>query len=181
MDKFCIRSSATAELFFDDCAVPAENLIGEEGRGFVYVMECLDGSRISHAGTSIGLAQAAYEASMNYSRQRVQFGQPIYKFQTNSFKLARMATEIEAARWLMYRAASLHDQGMRRFKEAAMAKLIASEGANTICRQALSIFGGYGLMKEYPAQRFLRDSFFPLVGGGTSDIMKVVISKEMGI
>ena len=181
MEKFCMRSTDTGELTFEDCAVPAENLVGEEGRGFIYVMECLDGGRISHAATSMGLAEAAYEASLDYAQQRVQFGQPIYKFQANSFKLARMAMEIEAARWLMYRAAWLYDQGARRFKEAAMTKLYASEVAQSVTSDAMQIHGGVAIMVESPVQRYFRDARRATITEGTSEIQQIVISRAIGL
>ena len=181
MEKFCMRATDTAELFFEDCAVPAENLVGEEGRGFIYVMECLDAGRISHSATSIGLAQAAYEAALDYAQQRVQFGQPIYKFQANGFKLARMAMEIEAARWLMYRAAWLYDQGARRLKEAAMTKLFASEVAVRVTSDAMQIHGGVALMSDSPVQRYFRDSRRTTITEGTSEIQEIVISRAIGL
>ncbi len=181
MEKFCGRSTDTAELFFDDCAVPAENLVGEEGRGFIYVLECLDAGRISHSASSIGLAQAAYEASLDYAQQRVQFDQPIYKFQVNSFKLAKMAVDIEAARWLMYRAAWLYDQGTRRFKEAAMTKLFASEVAQRVTSEAMQIHGGVALMSKSPVQRYFRDSRRATITEGTSEIQEIVISRAIGL
>ncbi|MFC2060163.1 acyl-CoA dehydrogenase family protein [Chloroflexota bacterium] len=181
MKKFCIRSSTTGELTFEDCVVPAENLVGEEGKGFIYLMETLDAGRISHAASSIGLAQAAYEASLDYAQQRVQFGQPIYKFQANSFKLARMAMEIEAARWFMYRSAWLYDQGARRFKEAAMVKLFASEVAQRVTTEAMQIHGGVALMHESPVQRYFRDARRGTITEGTSEIQQMVISRAIGL
>ncbi|MFC2060162.1 acyl-CoA dehydrogenase family protein [Chloroflexota bacterium] len=181
MKKFCIRSSTTGELTFEDCVVPAENMVGEEGKGFIYLMETLDAGRISHAASSIGLAQAAYEASLDYAQQRVQFGQPIYKFQANSFKLARMAMEIEAARWFMYRSAWLYDQGARRFKEAAMVKLFASEVAQRVTTEAMQIHGGVALMHESPVQRYFRDARRGTITEGTSEIQQMVISRAIGL
>lgn len=179
MKKFCMRSTDTAELFFDNCAVPAKNLVGDEGRGFVYVMECLDGGRISHSATSIGLAQAAYEAAISYAQQRAQFGQPIYNFQAISFKIARMAIDIEAARWLMYRAAWMYDQGIRRFNEAAMTKLFASEVAQRVTSEAMQIHGGVALMSDSPVQRYFRDSRRATITEGTSEIQQIVISRGL--
>lgn len=181
MHKFCMRSADTAELIFEDCAVPAENLVGEEGKGFTYIMECLDAGRISHAGTSVGLAQAAYEASLAYVQQREQFGQPIYKFQATGFKLARMATEIEAARWLMYRAAWLYDQGNRRFKEASMAKLYASEVVQRVTSEAMQIHGGVAIMSESPVQRYFRDARRATITEGTTEIQQMIISRAIGL
>ncbi len=179
MKKFCIRSSSTGELNFQDCTVPVENLIGEEGRGFHYLMETLDAGRISHAASSIGLAQAAYEASLDFAQQRVQFGQPIYKFQANSFKIAKMAMEIEAARWLMYRAAWLYDQGTRRFKEASMAKLFASEVAQRVTSDAMQLHGGVALMSDSLVQRYFRDARRSSITEGTSEIQYIVIGRAL--
>ena len=179
MKKFCMRSTDTAELFFDNCAVPAENLVGEEGRGFIYVMESLDAGRISHSATSIGLAQAAYEAALSYAQQRAQFSQPIYNFQAISFKIARMAMDIEAARWLMYRAAWMYDQGMRRFNEAAMTKLFASEVSQRVTSEAMQIHGGVALMSDSPVQRYFRDSRRATITEGTSEIQEIVISRGL--
>ena len=181
LHKFCARSGEIAELTFEDCAVPEENLIGEEGRGFPYLMETLMGGRISHAARSLGLARAAYDESLEYAKARVQFGQPIAKFQTNAFKLARMAMELEAARWLVYYAAWLYDQDKPYVKEAAMAKLYASEVAAHITTEALQIHGGYGLMEESVAQRYFRDARLGTITEGTSEIQQLVISREIGI
>ena len=181
MGKVCMRSTDTAELFFEDCAVPVENLVGEEGRGFIYALECLDAGRISHSATSVGLAQVAYEASLDFAKQRVQFGQPIYKFQVNSFKLARMAMEIEAARWLMYRAAWMYDQGMRRFNEAAMSKLFASEVVCKVTTEAMQIHGGTALMSDSPIQRYFRDARRATITEGTSEIQGIVIARGIGL
>ena len=181
LEKFCGRSTDTAELFFDDCAVPVENLVGEEGRGFIYVLESLDAGRISHSATSVGLAQAAYEAALDYAQQRVQFGQPIYKFQVNSFKLAKMAMDIEAARWLMYRAAWMYDQGTRRFKETAMTKLFSSEVAQRVTTEAMQIHGGAALVSKSPVQRYFRDARRATITEGTSEIQEIVISRALGL
>jgi len=181
MAKFCARSQDSGELTFEDCAVPVENLVGEEGRGFAYFMEALDAGRITHSASSIGLAQAAYEACLSYAQQRVQFGQPIYKFQINSFKLARMAMEIEAARWLMYRAAWLYDQGVRRLKEAAMTKLFASEVCVRITNEAMQIHGGVAFMAESPVHRYFRDAKLKTVDEGTSEICELVIARGIGL
>jgi len=181
LHKFCARSGEIAELTFEDCAVPEENLIGEEGRGFPYLMETLMGGRISHAARSLGLARAAYDESLEYAKARVQFGQPIAKFQTNAFKLARMAMELEAARWLVYYAAWLYSQDKPYVKEAAMAKLYASEVAAHITTEALQIHGGYGLMEESVAQRYFRDARLGTITEGTSEIQQLVISREIGI
>jgi alkylation response protein AidB-like acyl-CoA dehydrogenase len=181
LHKFCGRSGETGELTFEDCAVPEANLIGEEGKGFPYVMESLMGGRISHASRSLGLARAAYDASLKYAQERVQFGQPIAKFQTNAFKLARMALDIEAARWLIFYAAWLYDQNKPHIKEAAMAKLFASEVAVRVTTEAMQIHGGYGLTEESVVQRYFRDSRMSTITEGTSEIQQLVISREIGI
>ena len=181
MEKFCMRATENAELFFEDCAVPAENLIGEEGRGFIYVLENLEASRIARSAIGLGIAQAAYEAALDYVQHRVQFGQPIYKFQVNAFKVARMATDIEAARWLMYRAAWLHDQGVRRFNEAPMLKLFASEVACRVTADAMQIHGGYALMSDSKIQRYFRDARAITITDGTDEIQQVVISRGLGL
>ncbi len=179
--KFCARSGEVAELVFDDCTIPAENLIGEEGNGFRYVMETLTGGRISHASRSLGLARAAFDAALKYSQERVQFGQPIAKFQFNSFKLAQMAMEIEAARWLIFYAAWLYDMNKPHVKEAAMAKLFASQVAERVTTEALQIHGGYGLTEESVAQRYFRDCRMGTITEGTSEVQLLVISREIGI
>ncbi len=179
--KFCARSGEVAELVFEDCTIPAENIIGEEGNGFRYVMETLTGGRISHAARSLGLARAAFDAALKYSQERVQFGQPIAKFQFNSFKLAQMAMEIEAARWLIFYAAWLYDANKPHIKEAAMAKLFASQVAERVTTEALQIHGGYGLTEESVAQRYFRDSRMGTITEGTSEIQLLVISREIGI
>ncbi len=179
--KFCARSSEVAELIFEDCTIPAENLIGEEGNGFRYVMETLIGGRISHASRSLGLARAAFDASLKYAQERVQFGQPIAKFQFNSFKLAQMAMEIEAARWLILYAAWLYDMNRPHVKEAAMAKLFASQVAERVTTEALQIHGGYGLTEESVAQRYFRDCRMGTITEGTSEVQLLVISREIGI
>ncbi len=181
LNKFCVRSADTAELFFENCVVPVENLIGEEGKGFQYLMESLDSGRVSHSARSIGLAQAAYEAALDYAQQRVQFGRPISKFQAISFKLARMAMDIEAARWLMYRAAWLYDQGNRRFKEAAMTKLFASEVVVRVTSETMQIVSGYALMADSPVQRYFRDARLSTITEGTSEIQHIVISRGIGL
>ena len=181
LHKFCACSGEVAELSFEDCAVPEENLIGEEGKGFATIMEVLTGGRITHAARSLGLARAAFDATLKYGNERVQFGQPVAKFQANAFKLARMALEIEAARWLVYYAAWLYDQGKEHRKEAAMAKLAASEAAVYVTAEGMQIHGGYGLMEESVAQRYFRDSRLGTITEGTSEIQLLVISRELGI
>lgn len=181
MDKFGFRSATTGELYFDNCTVSVANLVGEEGKGFQYLMESLDAGRISHSARSIGIAEAAFESALSYSQERVQFGRPIHKFQAISFKLARMAMDIEAARWLMYRAAWMYDQGARRFKEAAMSKLFASEVCTDVTAEAMQIHGGYALMTDSPVQRYFRDSRFTTITEGTSEIQEIVISRAIGL
>jgi len=181
LHKFCARSGEVAELTFEDCKVPKESLIGEEGKGFIYVIESLTGGRISHAARSLGLARAAFDAALTYAKDRVQFGQPIARFQANAFKLARMAMEIEATRWLIYNAAWLYDQNKPHIKEAAMAKLYASEAAAYVTTECMQIHGGYGLMEESVAQRYFRDARLNTITEGTSEIQQLVISRELGI
>ncbi|MCX6005126.1 MAG: acyl-CoA dehydrogenase family protein [Chloroflexi bacterium] len=181
LHKFCAKSSEIAELSFEDCEVPAENLIGEEGRGFLYVIESLMGGRISHAARSLGLARAAYDNALAYGTERVQFGQAVATFQANAFKLARMAMEIETARWMIFRAAWLYDQGRPHTREAAMAKLHASEVAVRTTIEALQLCGGYGLMEDSIAQRYFRDARMGTVTEGTSEIQLRVIAREIGI
>jgi len=181
LHKFCSRSSETAELIFEDCPVPAGNLIGEEGKGFPYVIESLTGGRISHAARSLGLARAAYGNALAYANDRMQFGQTIGSFQANAFKLARMAMEIDAARWMIYRAAWLYDNGRPHLREAAMAKLFASEAAIHTTVEALQINGGYGLMEDSIAQRYFRDARLGTVTEGTSEIQLRVIAREIGV
>jgi len=181
LEKFSNHCSDTAELALEDVRVPAANLLGEENMGLINLAQSLNDDRMMTAALSLGLSKAAFDASLRYSQEREQFGRPICKFQAVRFRLVDMLTRLESARLYTYYAASLADQGKDITKEAAMAKLMASEAANYICRMATQIHGGYGLMMEFPVQRFLRDSFFPLVAGGTTDIMKVIISKSLGI
>ena len=181
LEKFTIHCSDTAELVLDNVRVPSECLLGEEDMGLINIAQSLVDDRVMTAGLAIGVAKAAYEGALKYAQEREQFGKTISTFQAIRFRLVDMLARLKTAELYSYFAAWKADRGEKIMQEAAMAKLVASEAANYICRQALTIYGGYGLMMEYPAQRFLRDSFFPLVGGGTSDIMKVVISKEMGL
>jgi butyryl-CoA dehydrogenase len=173
-----VRSSETAELVFQDCRIPKENLIGDEG-SFTKVMETLNEGRIGVAGNCVGIAQAAYEAALRYSKERVQFGQPIGMFQAIAFKLTDMATEIEAARFLVYRAAWMMDQGRKPLKEASMAKLYASEVATRVTLEAMHIHGGYGQIREFPVGRFHRDALVYVIGEGTSEIQRQIISKQI--
>ncbi len=181
LDKFCLRSQETAELTLDNCVVPDKNLIGEENRGFSYMMEGFDSGRVAHASRSLGLANAAFEASLQYSQDRIQFEQPIAKFQAISFKLARVAMQIEAARWLTYYAAWLSDQGRRCTKEASMAKLFASEVAILAADEAMQIHGGYAFMADSPIQRYYRDARIQTIGEGTSEIQQMIIARQLGI
>ncbi|HEX75370.1 MAG TPA: acyl-CoA dehydrogenase [Dehalococcoidia bacterium] len=181
MRKLGHHSAATGELAFDNCPVPIDNLIGEEGKGFRYMLEALSGARISHSARSLGLAQAAFEASLKYAKERTQFGQPIGKFQAISFKLARMATEIEAARWLLYRVAWLYDQGEECRKEAPMTKLYSSEVAIRTAEEAMRIHAGAGYLVESPVQRYFRDAILYHTTEGTTEVQEMVISRALGL
>ncbi|RZJ58318.1 MAG: acyl-CoA dehydrogenase [Hymenobacter sp.] len=178
-DKLGMRASETTELIFTDCRVPAANVIGKVGEGFVQSLKVLDGGRISIAALSLGIAQGAYEAALQYSKERQQFNQPISNFQGISFKLADMATEIEAASLLTYRAATLKDQGQNVNRESAMAKLYASEVAVRTANEGVQIFGGYGYTKDYPAEKYYRDAKLCTIGEGTSEIQKLVIARDL--
>ncbi|MGI4870089.1 MAG: acyl-CoA dehydrogenase family protein [Janthinobacterium lividum] len=178
-DKLGMRASETTELIFTDCRVPAENVIGKVGDGFVQSLKVLDGGRISIAALSLGIAQGAFEAALQYSKERQQFNQPISNFQGISFKLADMATEIEAASLLTYRAAALKDQGQNVNRESAMAKLYASEVAVRTANEGVQIFGGYGYTKDYPAEKYYRDAKLCTIGEGTSEIQKLVIARVL--
>jgi alkylation response protein AidB-like acyl-CoA dehydrogenase len=178
--KLVWRASNTAELFFDEVSVPRESLLGERGQGFRQMLETLDSGRLSIAAMGVGGAQGAYEAALAYARQRIQFGTPISRFQANAFKLADMATEIEAVRNLLYKACWLRDQQRSFRKEAAMAKLWASETMGRVADAAVQIFGGYGLMEEYPVARFYRDQRLLEIGEGTSEVQRLVISRLIG-
>ena len=178
-NKLGLRASDTAELVFEDCAIPAENLVGKEGDGFIDAMQVLDGGRISIAALSLGMAQGAYEAALNYSKQRKQFGKPISDFQAIQWKLADMATEIDAARLLTMRAASMKDAGMKTTLESSMAKLYASEVAVRCANESVQIHGGYGFTKDYPAEKFYRDVKLCTIGEGTSEIQRLVIARQL--
>ena len=178
-DKLGMRASETAELIFDQCMVPDENRLGELGEGFIHSMKILDGGRISIAALSLGIARGAYEAALKYSKERVQFGKPISSFQGISFKLAEMATQIEAAELLTQNASQLINQGKKMTKESAICKLFASEACVSIANEAVQIFGGYGYSKEFPVEKFYRDSKLCTIGEGTSEIQKVVIAKQI--
>ncbi len=178
-DKMGIRASETVELIFDNCRVPQSNLLGKEGKGFSIAMILLDGARIGVAAQALGLAQGALDESVKYMKERSQFGGPIARLQGLQWYIAEMATKTEAARWLMYRAASLKAQGLPHSKEAAMAKLNASENARFVTNLALQIHGGYGFMTDYPLERMLRDAKITEIYEGTSEIHKVVISRAV--
>jgi len=181
LKKLGTWASETGELFFEDCRVPADALLGEEGRGFINLMQTLTEGRVMTAALAIGIARAALEAALAYAKERVQFGQPIGKFQGMQFRLADMATELEAARHLVYHAARLSETGVPFGKEASMAKLFATEVANRLTSEASIVFGGYGYMMEYPVQRYFRDARFLLYGEGTSDIQRIIIARELGL
>ena len=177
-NKLGMRASETAEMIFDNCRIPDANRLGEVGDGFKQAMKVLDGGRISIAALSLGIAKGAFEAAVAYSRERYQFDQPIANFQGISFKLADMATEIAAAELLTNQAADLKNRGQKVTKEAAMAKYYASEVALRVATDAVQIFGGYGYTKDFPVEKFYRDSKLCTIGEGTSEIQKIVIARE---
>ncbi len=179
-NKLGMRASETSEVIFSDCRIPASQLLGKEGQGFINSLQILDGGRISIAALALGMAQGAFEAATKYAKQRKQFDKTISEFQAIQFKLADMATQIEAARMLIYRAAWLADQKSARFtKESSMAKLYASEIAVRVANDAVQIFGGYGFVKDYPAEKFYRDVKLCTIGEGTSEIQKLVIARQI--
>ena len=178
-NKLGLRASDTSELIFEDCAVPAENLLGHEGDGFTDAMRVLDGGRISIAALALGMAQGAYEASLKYSKQRRQFDKPISEFQAIQWKLADMATEIDAARLLTLRAAWMKDNGRKTTLESSMAKLYAGEVAVRAANECVQIHGGYGFIKDYPAEKFYRDVKLCTIGEGTSEIQRLVIARQL--
>lgn len=178
-NKLGMRASETAELIFTDCRVHKSQMIGKEGDGFVQSLKVLDGGRISIAALSLGIAQGAFEAALKYSKERHQFNQPISAFQGISFKLADMATKIEAASLLTYRAADLKNKGKSVNRESAMAKLYASEIAVEVANEGVQIFGGYGYTKDFPAEKYYRDAKLCTIGEGTSEIQKLVISRSI--
>lgn len=178
-EKMGIHGSETVELIFDNCRVPKENLVGREGKGFNIAMACLDGARIGVAAQALGIAEGAFEESVKYSKERVQFGKPISNLQGIQWYLAEMATKIEAARWLIYFAADLKNNGKSFTKEAAMAKLNASAMAREVVNTALQVHGGYGYMKDYPLERMYRDAKITEIYEGTSEVHKVVISRAV--
>ena len=178
-NKLGMRASETAELIFSDCRVHESQVIGKVGEGFVQAMKVLDGGRISIGALSLGIAKGALDASIKYSKEREQFGQAISRFQAIAFKLADMATEIEAAEMLLYQAAYLKNNGLKCTKESAMAKYYASEVAVRCATEGVQIFGGYGYTKDFPVEKFYRDSKLCTIGEGTSEIQKLVISREV--
>jgi alkylation response protein AidB-like acyl-CoA dehydrogenase len=178
-DKLGLRASETASVVFQDCRISDDQRLGDEGEGFVQAMQVLDGGRISIAALAVGIAQGAYESAIRYAKEREQFGHPIAEFQAIQFKLADMATQIDAARLLMYRAAFLKDQGRRVTRESAMAKLFASEMGVKVCEEAIQIHGGYGYTKDYPAEKYWRDSKLCTIGEGTSEIQRMVIARQL--
>jgi alkylation response protein AidB-like acyl-CoA dehydrogenase len=178
-NKLGMRASDTSEVVFQDCHVPAANLLGQEGEGFINTLQVLDAGRIGIAALSVGLAQGAYEAARTYALQRRQFGQPIAAFQAIQWKLADNATRIEAARLLTYRAAYLKDRGARTTRESSMAKLFASEIAVKAADDCVQIHGGYGFVKDYPAEKFFRDVKLVTIGEGTSEIQRLVIARQL--
>jgi short-chain 2-methylacyl-CoA dehydrogenase len=179
--KMMWRASDTAELYFDECRVPKENLLGQIGQGSKIMLSTLDAGRLSIGAMGLGAAQGGFDLAMQYSKERKQFGQPISKFQVNSFKLADMAMKIELARNLLYKACWLKDNDRPFSKEAAMAKLYCSEIAKEVVDEAVQLFGGYGLMKDYDIERFYRDQRLLQIGEGTSEIQRLVISKQLGL
>jgi alkylation response protein AidB-like acyl-CoA dehydrogenase len=178
-NKLGMRASETAEMIFDNCRVHKSNILGNLGDGFVQAMKILDGGRISISALSLGIAKGAYEAAVKYAKERHQFGQPIANFQAIGFKLADMATRIQAAELLTRQAADMKNAGVKMTKEAAMAKYYASEVAVYASNEAVQIFGGYGYTKDFPVEKFYRDSKLCTIGEGTSEIQKLVISREI--
>jgi alkylation response protein AidB-like acyl-CoA dehydrogenase len=176
-DKLGVRSSDTSELVFEDCRIPGDSLLGQQGMGFVDTLRILDRGRIGIAAWSLGIAQACLEASLKYAKGREQFGHPIADFQAVQFKIAEIATQVDASRLLIWRAASLRDSGREHTVESSMAKLFAGEAAVQIALEALQIHGGYGYIKEYPVERYLRDSKLGTIGEGTSEVQKLVIAR----
>ena len=178
-NKLGMRASDTSEVVFEDCRVRADQLVGREGEGFVNALQVLDAGRIGIAALAVGLAQGAHEAALAYAKQRHQFGQPIASFQAIQWKLADDATAIEAARLLTYRAAALKDQGLRTTRESSMAKLFASEMAVRVADNGVQIHGGYGFVKDYPAEKYFRDVKLTTIGEGTSEIQRLLIAREI--
>jgi hypothetical protein len=178
-NKLGLRASDTSELIFEDCEIPAENLLGKEGEGFIDSMRILDGGRISIAALSLGIGRGAYDAARNYVKQRHQFGKAISEFQGIQWKLADMATQLDAARLLTQRAAVMKDAGQKTTLESSMAKLMASEVAVRVCDEAVQLHGGYGFIKDYPVEKFYRDVKLCTIGEGTSEIQRLIIAREI--
>jgi hypothetical protein len=177
--KLGMRASDTSQVQIEDCHVPEENLLGELNMGFIDALRVLDGGRITIAALAVGTAQGAYEAALKYAKERVAFGKPLAEFQATQFKLADMATQIEAARLLTYQAAHRKAEGKNVTKESSMAKLFASEMAVRVCEEAIQIFGGYGYIKDYPVEKYWRDSKLLTIGEGTSEIQRMIIAREV--
>ena len=178
-NKLGLRASDTSELIFEDCEIPAENLLGKEGEGFIDSMRILDGGRISIAALSLGIGRGAYDAARSYVKQRHQFGKAISEFQGIQWKLADMATQLDAARLLTQRAAVMKDSGQKTTLESSMAKLMASEVAVRVCDEAVQLHGGYGFIKDYPVEKFYRDVKLCTIGEGTSEIQRLIIAREI--
>jgi alkylation response protein AidB-like acyl-CoA dehydrogenase len=178
-NKLGLRASDTSELIFEDCAIPAENLLGNEGEGFIDSMRVLDGGRISIAALSLGIGRGAFDAARRYVQQRHQFGKAISEFQGIQWKLADMATQLDAARLLTLRAAVMKDAGQKTTLESSMAKLMASEVAVKVCDEAVQLHGGYGFIKDYPVEKFYRDVKLCTIGEGTSEIQRLIIAREI--
>lgn len=178
-DKLGLRASDTSELIFEDCVIPESNLLGDIGSGFIDSMRVLDGGRISIAALSLGIGQGAYECALKYAKQRKQFGKAISEFQAIQWKLADMATELDAARLLTMRAASMKDAGQKTTQESSMAKLYASEVAVRCANESVQIHGGYGFIKDYPAEKYYRDVKLCTIGEGTSEIQRLVIARQL--
>jgi hypothetical protein len=178
-DKLGQHSSDTAQINFDNCRIPAENLIGQEGEGYKIALSALEGGRIGIAAQSIGMARSAFECALKYAKERESFGQPIFNHQAVGFRLAEMATQIEAARALTHHAAALRDAGQPCLKEAAMAKLFASEMAEKVCSDAIQVHGGYGYVSDFPVERIYRDVRVCQIYEGTSDVQKILIQRAL--
>jgi alkylation response protein AidB-like acyl-CoA dehydrogenase len=179
-DKLGQHSSDTAQIVFEDCRIPAENLLGEEGAGYKMALSGLEGGRIGIASQSIGMARAAFDAALAYAKERESFGQPLFQHQAVQFRLADMATRIDVARQMVWHAATLKDAGRPCLKEAAMAKLFASEMAEAVCSDAIQVFGGYGYVTDFPVERIYRDVRVCQIYEGTSDIQKILIARALG-
>ncbi|MFY8018178.1 MAG: acyl-CoA dehydrogenase family protein, partial [Inhella sp.] len=179
-DKMGQHSSDTAQILFENCRIPAANRLGQEGEGLKIALSGLEGGRIGIASQSVGMARAAFEAALAYSKDRISFGQPIFQHQAIQFKLADMATQIEAARQLIWHAASLKDAGKPCLKEAAMAKLFASEMAEKVCSAAIQVLGGYGYVSDFPVERIYRDVRVCQIYEGTSEVQKILIGRALG-